>query len=68
MNRLEHESRHEPGRHRTSKTLENFGIGTRLEMESKYKSDPRDFHSRLIYQGFWRVAAQLKTDYEAGRL
>lgn len=72
MERLGHESRTssntliEP--YRSGRPIESFGFEKREAMERKYKADPDGFRARLIYQGFWYVAAQLKADFEAGRL
>lgn len=67
MERLGHEH-HSDTDKRTARPIEQFKLESRIEIERKYKEDPKGYHARLIYQGFWRVAAQLKTDYEAGRL
>jgi hypothetical protein len=72
MKRLGHEARTNGNiiisASRTARPIESFEPEARLEMERKYKQDPSEYRSRLIYQGFWYVAAQLKTDFEAGRL
>lgn len=67
MERLEHEPRTQVAK-RSDRPLEWYEVEARLGIERRYQADPKVFHARLIYQGYWRIAAQLKTDYEAGRL
>ncbi len=67
MERLRHEARSDENR-RSTRPLEYYSPRERLKLEKKYKLDPAGFRSRLIYSGYWRIAAQLKTDFEAGRL
>ncbi len=67
MERMPKESRLDPDR-RSARAVERFSLDKRLALERCYAAAPRQMHADLIYQGYWRVAAQLKTDYEAGRL
>jgi hypothetical protein len=59
------------GRHthtRTLKLVEEMAVEDRLKQEKRYQADPKKTHNDLVYRGYWLIAAQLKIDYEAGRL
>lgn len=52
----------------TTRMVEDLDIDARERWEKRYQKDPKRTHERLVYMGFWLVAAQLKIDHEAGRL
>lgn len=52
----------------TARTLEQMHPDWRSAIERNYQADPRRTHSELISRGLWTIAAQLKIDYQVGRL
>ena len=53
---------------RTASTIERANSDWRSAIERNYQADPVRTHSELISRCYWTVAAQLKIDYEVGRL
>lgn len=52
----------------TTLLVEDLQLDARESWEKRYQAEPKKTHSVLVYKGLWTVAAQLKIDYEAGRL
>jgi len=48
--------------------LEDVSLDKREHLERRYQKNPTRTHAWLIYTGKWMIAAQLKIDYEVGRL
>lgn len=52
----------------TIKPIEHVHLNLRELMERSYRLAPERTHAELVHTGYWLVAAQLKIDYEVGRL
>jgi hypothetical protein len=52
----------------TTRPIEKCNVEWRLKKEREYQLQPEQTHRDLVYRGYWLIAAQLKIDYEAGRL
>ena len=53
---------------RPFRRLENVHPAWRELLEGAYAADPARTHAKLVYAGYWQVAAQLKIDHAVGRL
>lgn len=49
-------------------TVEEFAVDIRLLYERAYQREPERTHATLVARGYWHAAAQMKIDYEVGRL
>jgi len=52
----------------TMRPIESVHLNLRELMERSYRLAPELTHAELVNTGYWLVAAQLKIDYDAGRL
>lgn len=48
--------------------VEEFSVEIRSFYERTYQIDPVRTHNTLVACGYWLAAAQLKIDYDMGRL
>lgn len=53
---------------RAQRRLEDLSLGKREAFERDYQKNPKQAASRLVYAGYWTIAAQLKIDHAVGRL
>lgn len=53
---------------RSHQKLEWQSVDFRERAERAYAKDPKATHEDLVYIGYWTIAAQLRIDYQAGRL
>ncbi len=43
-------------------------LGWREKVEQAFLKNPEREHARLVYAGYWDIAAQLRIDHQSGRL
>ncbi len=48
--------------------LEEKTFGWREQVERDYRARPERTHAKLVYLGYWDIAAQLRIDHQSGRL
>ncbi len=48
--------------------IEDIPLDKREELELRYQKAPARMHAFLVHTGKWMIAAQLKIDYQVGRL
>ncbi len=53
---------------RYDKKLEKMKLGWREQVERDYLAKPERAHAKLVYLGYWDIAAQLRIDRQSGRL
>lgn len=53
---------------RPFKPIEKLKLDERERLERRYQREPAATHADLIERGYWFVAAQLRIDYQVGRL
>lgn len=50
------------------KPIEKIKLAERERLENRYQREPDATHADLVERGYWMIAAQLRIDYQVGRL
>jgi hypothetical protein len=50
------------------KPIEAISLEKREKLEARYQCEPEAVHADLVDRGYWMIAAQLRIDYQVGRL
>lgn len=53
---------------RYDKRLEKMKLDWREKVERDYLAKPERTHAKLVYAGYWDIAAQLRIDHQSERL